>query len=279
MHYHVSDFVQSATSRSSFHGFADHVLGMAQMSILQNLPFSLCQPGPRDVEGIGNFYLKILAPSPSDITLATLYFLDSHGQTSRKIFGPDYDPIKQTQIDWFTRSCKVGRSLGDRDDGSRPSNISLVFQHIPLPEFRDRCLNIHSGTRGEPTEGPSKNSHFYEALVEEGVSAFGCGHDHVNDFCALLPRRELQYDDDVTAYGPWLCYGGASGFGGYCSYGGRRFHRRARVWQLGTTEGCLKTWTRVQYERERIDELLLIDKGKTNNVRGANHESRGCVLN
>ena len=34
------------------------------MSILQSLPFSLCEPGPEQVEGTGNFSLQILARAP-----------------------------------------------------------------------------------------------------------------------------------------------------------------------------------------------------------------------
>ena len=37
--------------------FADWIIGAAQMSILENLPFSLCESGPEQVDGIGNFYL------------------------------------------------------------------------------------------------------------------------------------------------------------------------------------------------------------------------------
>lgn len=67
-------------------------------------------------------------------------------------------------------------------------HLSLVFLHIPLPEFGDRHLIIRNGHRREPIEGPTFNSYFYDALVAEGVSALGCGHNHVNDFCALLLR-------------------------------------------------------------------------------------------
>ena len=77
---------------------------MAQMLILQNLPFSLCKSGPEQVDGIGNFYLQVLAPALSQLPLLTLYFLDSHGQILSKIHNPDYDPIKQSQIDWFTNT-------------------------------------------------------------------------------------------------------------------------------------------------------------------------------
>ena len=74
--------------------------GMAQMSLYQDMPFSLCQPGPERVDGVGNYYLQIFAPGSSQLPLSTLYFLDSHGQIPSKIRDPDYDPIKQSQIDW-----------------------------------------------------------------------------------------------------------------------------------------------------------------------------------
>lgn len=42
--------------------FVDLGIGEAQMTILQNLPFSLCEPGPEDVAGIGNYYVQVLTP-------------------------------------------------------------------------------------------------------------------------------------------------------------------------------------------------------------------------
>lgn len=146
-------------------------------------------------------------------------------------------------------------------------HLSLAFLHIPLPEFRDGHLSIHSGHRREPSESPSFNSHFYDALVKAGVSALACGHDHVNDFCALLlPPPQTQQDgggrgDKCPQPGPWLCYGGGSGFGGYGSYGGVRFHRRARVWELDTSSGSLRSWKRVEYAVDRVDEVVLVESG------------------
>ncbi|OAL45451.1 Metallo-dependent phosphatase [Pyrenochaeta sp. DS3sAY3a] len=232
---------------------------IAQMSLLQDLPFSYCKSGPEQVEGIGNFYIEVLAPPPSELTLATLYFLDSHGQIPRMVCNPDYDPIKQSQIDWFRKISSAQRCVHDKDNGRL--YLSLAFQHIPLPEFKGQDLIIYSGHRGEPTECPRVNSHFYDALVEGGVSALGCGHDHVNDFCALLSPKTDPNSQKTYQNGPWLCYGGASGFGGYCSYGKKRFHRRMRIWQLETNVGVLKTWIRTEYAQERVGELVLIQGG------------------
>lgn len=231
------------------------------MSILQNLPFSLCESGPEQVDGIGNFYLQVLAPAPSQLSLSTLYFLDSHGQIRSKIRNPDYDPIKQSQIDWFTDTAQAQRSVREKDNTDHRLHLSLAFLHIPLPEFGDRHLSIRNGYRREPSESPSFNSHFYDALVKGGISALGCGHDHVNDFCALLSQQPKQDGDRTPQPGPWLCYGGGSGFGGYCSYDGMRFHRRTRVWELDTSTGSLKTWKRVEYAMDRVDKLVLVERG------------------
>ncbi|KIW20354.1 hypothetical protein PV08_00929 [Exophiala spinifera] len=231
----------------------------AQMAILQKLPFSLCESGPQEVDGVGNFYLQILAAAPSQCPLSTLYFLDSHGQIPSKTIHPDYHPITESQIDWFTNVSQARRR--DREENTNSLyHLSLAFLHIPVPEFGDPRLNIRNGHRREPTEGPSFNSHFYDALVKEGISALGCGHDHVNDFCALLPQSPQ--DGNITPRpGPWLCYGGGSGFGGYCSYGKERFHRRMRIWEIDTTTGSLKTWKRVEYVVDRVDELVLVENG------------------
>ncbi|KAH7308765.1 Metallo-dependent phosphatase-like protein [Rhexocercosporidium sp. MPI-PUGE-AT-0058] len=249
----------------------------AQMSILQNLPFSLCEPGPEQVDGIGNFYLQILAPAPSQLPLSTIYCLDSHGQIPSKIHNPDYDPIKQSQIDWFENISHAQRRVREKDITNNRIHLSLAFQHIPPPEFRDRHLSIRNGHRREPTECPSFNSHFYDALVKGGISALGCGHDHVNDFCALLPQQ-TQQDGDKTQPGPWLCYGGCSGFGGYCSYGRKRFHRRTRVWELDTSTGSLTTWKRVEYVMDRVDELVLVESGAVvDSLREEEDEGKRCV--
>ncbi|KAK0111482.1 purple acid phosphatase [Cadophora gregata] len=254
----------------------------AQMRILEDLPFSLCQSGPESIDGVGNYYLQIMAPAPSQTSLSTLYLLDSHGQIASKIHNPDYDPIKQSQIDWFTSTSQRLKKEHDGDG----NHLSLAFLHIPVPEYGDRSLITRGGKRREPTEGPSFNSHFYDALIREDISALACGHDHVNDFCALLPRKQDDPLQDASHLGPWLCYGGGSGFGGYCSYGRKRFHRRTRVWEIDTSCGDLKTYKRLEYSEEKIDELVLVEGGKVvcppdeaNENIGLGSLLRECVVN
>ena len=235
------------------------------MSILEDLPFSLCQSGSVEVDGVGNYYLQIYGQGNSNTPLATLYLLDSHGEIPSKIENPDYDWIKQSQIDWFKCTSQALRKSRERQGAHDGTHLSLAFMHIPLPEYADGKLVMAGGHRREPTEGPSFNSRFYDVLASQGIAAMGCGHDHVNDFCALLPQRineESEHDSlGATGPGPWLCYGGGTGFGGYDSYGGKRYHRRSRVWELDTGKGDLKTWKRVEYAQDRVDELVLVKGG------------------
>ncbi|KAG8158435.1 hypothetical protein KVR01_011557 [Diaporthe batatas] len=255
----------------------------AQMSILEDLPFSLCQPGPDDVEGVGNYYLSVLPHSGnegsgSEAGVATLYLVDSHGQIPSDVKNPDYDAIQQSQIDWFTntsQSLRRARMGGRSENRDGPPHLSLVFIHIPLPEYEDDKLVTTGGLRREPTEGPSFNSHFYDALSEEGVLAVSCGHDHVNDFCGVLPGESNGDQSSAAQLGPWLCYGGGSGFGGYCSYGENRYYRRARVWELETGKGGIKTWKRVEYTPDRVDELLLVEGGSVVDPRASLDTRKG----
>lgn len=257
---------------------ANWIIGEEQMSILQNLPFSLCRPGPTNVDGIGNYYLQVLAPGQSSLPLSTLYFLDSHSQIPETA---DYDHIKQSQIKWFTETSQAKRKAREKNENDSRFHLTVAYFHIPLPEFEGN-VSIGNGHRREPTEGPSINSHLYDALVKEEISAVGCGHDHVNDFCALLPQQTQQDGDGTPQRGPWLCYGGGSGFGGYCSYGkwpfGRRFHRRMRVWELDTSAGSLRTWKRVEYNRDRVDELVLVENGVVVDPPRNKDEDRSCVV-
>jgi hypothetical protein len=204
------------------------------MALYHDLPFSLSEPGPDNVYGVGNYHINVFSHGHSTVPFATLFFLDSHGQIHSDTKGPDYEPIQPSQIEWFT---KTSQDLREERADPHP-HTTLVFFHIPIPEVTedDRIIKV-GGERGEPTEGPSINTHFYDALAQECVAAVSFGHDHVNDFCA-----SLKSEDDGAPYGPWLCYGVGSGFGGYGSHGGKRYHRRMRVWELNVADGSIKTW-------------------------------------
>ncbi|KAK3075900.1 hypothetical protein LTR53_000329 [Teratosphaeriaceae sp. CCFEE 6253] len=196
----------------------------AQMSLLQTLPHSLSHPGPKDVAGVGNYYIEVLAPSPSQHSALTIYLLDTHGLTPDEKKYKGYDWLKPSQISWFETTA-----AGLRKAHAKYSHIHLdmAFIHIPLPEYAEDGLVVKGGDWREGVTAPKFNSHFYDALSDAGIVAIGCGHDHVNDYCALRPAAvpisaaaDLPHGHRKERMGPWMCYAGASGFGGYAGYGG-----------------------------------------------------------
>ncbi|KAF6844015.1 phosphatase dcr2 [Colletotrichum musicola] len=228
----------------------------AQMSILESLPYSLARSGPEEIDGVGNYYVEVLARGKSDHSALTLYMLDSHAYSpdERKYHG--YDWIKQNQIDWFKKTA-VGLKQAHKQ--YTHVHMDLAFIHIPLPEYRDQNLDI----KGEWREGvtaPNFNSKFRDALVEQGVVMVSCGHDHVNDYCSLSLDAE-------SRPALWMCYAGAVGFGGYAGYGG--YHRRIRVFEVDTNQARITTWKRVEWgdTGKRIDEQMIVDEGRPVNLR------------
>lgn len=189
-----------------------------QMALLQTLPNSISQPGPDDLPGIGNYYIEVMAEKSQHSAL-TIYFLDSHSGSPDERNFKGYDWIKQSQIDWFTTTAE-----GIKKQHAKYSHIhmDMAFIHIPLPEIAERDVNkIAGGEWREPVTAPSYNSHFYDALVQHGIMAVGFGHDHVNDYCAINPRPAEHVTPKEheghkrSGLGPWMCYAGGSGFGGY----------------------------------------------------------------
>lgn len=70
---------------------------------------------------------------------------------------------------------------------------SIVFCHIPLPEFKEG--EIISGMNREGICCPPYNSGMFEAMAEEGSTvAFVCGHDHINDSHVLHRGIRLVYN-------------------------------------------------------------------------------------
>jgi hypothetical protein len=245
---------------------------VAQMALMETLPFSLSEAGPTSAEGVGNYHVEVLA-SGSQHSALTLYMLDTHSLTPDEKRFKGYDWIKPGQIEWFSNTAQ---RLKNAHSKYSHIHLDMAFIHIPLPEYAERGNTIVGGQWKEGVTAPGYNSHFYDALVNAGVVAVGCGHDHVNDYCALRPHqptaRDEKSDSSSSDYqatskkdrlGPWMCYAGGSGFGGYAGYGG--FHRRVRVWEMDTNAGRMSTWKRVECcgeeTEKKVDEVVLVDGG------------------
>ena len=179
----------------------------------------------------------------------TIYLLDSHSYSPDEKRYPGYDWIKSDQIDWFRATTKARKKA--RDKHGIYGHLNLAFIHIPLPEYRG--LTERVGSRGEDESSPTLNSHFKDALVDGKVQVVSCGHDHVNDYCAL--SRNTDSHPEL-----WMCYAGGSGFGGY---GGDGYVRRVRVFETDSQEGLIRTWKRLEWGDmdKRLEEQVIVISG------------------
>jgi len=228
-----------------------------QMALLETLPYSLSEAGPEELDGVGNYVVEVLAHGTSKHSALTIYLLDTHAYSPDETNFKGYDWLKKNQIDWFR---KTSQSLKKAHSEYTHMHMDLSFIHIPLPEYRDDS-NPFKGAWKEGVTAPGFNSGFRDALVEEGVLLVSCGHDHVNEYCAL--SRDEKEDSKL-----WMCYAGGSGFGGYGGYGG--YHRRVRFFDIDMNEARITTYKRVEYGEDinkRIDEQLIVDASKV--VKGS----------
>lgn len=123
-----------------------------------------------------------------------LFFLESgtdmaagdilkYGPTGKSEDRDDF--IKDSQIKWYRQEVR-------KDDCP-----SMVFCHIPLPEFLDGWEKgeVLAGKKRENVCCPRHNSGMFQAMKEEGKTiAFIAGHDHINDFRVLYEGIQLIYN-------------------------------------------------------------------------------------
>lgn len=225
----------------------------AQMSLMESLPYSLSAAGPADVDGVGNYYVEILARGKSDHSALTIYFFDTHAYSSNEKKYPGYDWVKPSQIEWFK---KTATSLKSNHQRYTLRHMDLAFIHIPMTEYANSTLP-RLGEWREGVTAPVYNSGFRDALVEKGILMVSAGHDHCNDYCSLSME-----DDQNPTPAMWMCYAGGAGFGGYAGY--NDYIRRLRVFEVDMNEARIKTWKRLEYgdTAARIDEQIIVDGGK-----------------
>ncbi|WVQ69479.1 uncharacterized protein L199_007698 [Kwoniella botswanensis] len=191
-----------------------------QMRALQHLPYSLARAGPKDVDGVGNYYIKLHSADGSNMHIFTLYFLDSHARQKQKLLWktPDYDYLKESQIEWYrnvSASIKPisrpfqpdgGWDLGDiwpsKRSTSKPSRITrqdeendndktlakpnaMMWFHIPLPEaYMD-------------ADHPDFLSEDRMESLDVGVNMDGQGNSkHNSGFFYNAIKVTYEYDDE-----------------------------------------------------------------------------------
>ncbi|KAL5460688.1 hypothetical protein PMIN06_002616 [Paraphaeosphaeria minitans] len=225
-----------------------------QMQLYESLPYSLSEAGPTSIDGsmgVGNYFVEVLAHGANKHSALTLYFLDTHAYSQEEKKFKGYDWLKPNQIQWFK---KAADSLKESHGKYTHIHLDMAFIHIPLPEY-GIVENERLGQWKERVTAPRFNTHFKDALVEQGIKVVSCGHDHANDYCML--SKNQQSDPEL-----WMCYAGGSGFGGYGGYDG--YHRRIRVFEVDTNQARISTWKRLEYGdvASRLDEQIIVDAGR-----------------
>lgn len=176
----------------------------------------------RNADDVGTADIQIYS-STEDKPVFELYIIDSHGKAKD---GAGYAPVDKKQIEWYvSRREQLKAENGDYLP-------SLVFQHIPVPEFFDVIKKVPKGTKGSvPAYGVHENEYFvlndetiaeggfmlespaspdvntgeFEAMSEKGdVLGIYVGHDHNNSFVVKYKGVDLGYTQGAgfNVYGP-----------------------------------------------------------------------------
>lgn len=204
------------------------------LEIYRSYAHNINVPSPPGVHGTGNFHALILGSS-GDEPVFNVWALDSGRYAPDQLGGqplaedtrrpewedklPNWDWIRPSQVNWYVEtSQRLERAHGRKVP-------SLMFFHIPLPEFYDlwenRDRHAVVGEKNEPVCCGAFNSGLFAAMLERGdVKGVFVGHDHVNSYAG-------------DYFGIRLGYSASAGFGTYGLPGEARDRLRgARVFVL-----------------------------------------------
>ncbi|KAH7926417.1 Metallo-dependent phosphatase [Leucogyrophana mollusca] len=251
-----------------------------QVRMMQALPYSLVESGPKDVHGVGNYVLKVKSADASKTHLLTLYFLDSGSYSNGYLdwftgfFTPtEYDWIRQDQIDWFLEqsmsiqpinrpfSPDTGKDFGGiwtrQADQITPTTRklakpnALMFFHIPLQEsygIADKDphtgQSLDFGLHGLEGPGAAKKS---DGFFEKGLLA-ALESDHragggIPEVKVVANGHCHITEDCKRVNDVWLCFGGGGSYSGYGKVG---FDRRYRVYEISDFGETIRTHKRTE---------------------------------
>lgn len=150
-----------------------------------------------DITGNSNFVINL---KDGDEIIEQLIFIDSNRYHFGSYIGYDY--IKENQVEWYKRVVDATTTLNGH------LTESLLFHHIPIPEFNDAYDAAKSGTEGAILEEgekrenvccPEYNSGLFDAILEKGsTKGMFVGHDHVNNYRVLYKGVYFSYGVNST---------------------------------------------------------------------------------
>lgn len=190
------------------------------------------------ISGVANFNIPVKSADGKK-DAAMIYVIDSNSYSPMKSVD-GYDWVKPDQIDWYRAlSAKYTKA-----NGGTPLP-SLVFQHIPVPEYNLAAQNEEArfiGKRFETACAPKINTgELANMLINGDVMAMFVGHDHINNYATY-------YKGILLAYGQYT--GGRTV---YCPQ-----NNGARVIELTEGSRTFKTWIRMN-GGEIIDTIVCPD--------------------
>ncbi|MDR3198969.1 MAG: metallophosphoesterase family protein [Planctomycetaceae bacterium] len=244
--------IESKTPWAVVLGNHDDEAGVNRKQIidyLKNKPYSVTEPGPENITGVGNYVLEILN---GEKVAFLLYCLDSNA----------YSPIKEVNgFDWF-RPDQIAWYKSQSHEYTKQNNgqpfPALAFFHIPLCEYAEmihfngsehwshKTLLLCDGKmvpfKGKiigdrkEYEGTGVNSGMFLAMLEcRDVMGTFVGHDHRNDYIGLRHGIALGYGRCSGTYIPEL--------------------HGARLIEISNSgERSFKTWIRL-YGGEKIHDI------------------------
>jgi predicted MPP superfamily phosphohydrolase len=169
-----------------------------------------------DIFGLTNFYIDLVDDRTKSLdTVDVKYRVHIIDSNTYHFVGPDYDydVIHEDQLDHAFNIYDGATS--DKD------YIGLAFFHIPLYEYQDAwelykdSLQNGQGEFRENALYGYENNDSYVKLKKANISAFFCGHDHINygDFIfteengdkaimsyGVKATNQLYHDTDMIGY-------------------------------------------------------------------------------
>ncbi|EJD07471.1 Metallo-dependent phosphatase [Fomitiporia mediterranea MF3/22] len=272
-----------------------------QMALLQGMPYSVTQRGPKDVHGVGNYVLKAYSADSSKMHLLTMYFLDS-GSYSAGVwdwfgfFHPtEYDYIRENQISWFLQESASIKPIerpftpdgasdfGDIWERQSASQVTpgtkklakpnaLMFFHIPLPESYS-TPDVDSNT-GIPLDigihdiedpgNAKKNDGFFDKGILQALETDHSAGGNVKEVKVIGNGHCHVTENCRRIRGVWLCFAGGGSYSGYSKIG---FDRRFRIYDISDYGETIRTYKRTEKD-EILDEMTLVGKDAASPYEG-----------
>ena len=238
---------------AEFYGTHDRE-AVAKLWGADDLKYSLFKEGPADVDGFGNYIIKVKG---TDGKVKNAFFMiDSHDYTDGDVLGVmwKYDNIHENQIAWYKENVLAIDAANKAIDPEAEMFTSLAFFHIPLEEYgmawNEYAANGYKDTANVKYKGgyfheDDEKSYpgiypeqLFETMLELGsTKATFCGHDHINN--AILEYKGIN-----------LVYGMSIDYLAYTDLNSKGAQRGCTVIELGA-DGELKNISLENYYQDK----------------------------